>query len=161
MRRFAAAVLGALLLAGCSAAPAASMAQATPETAVSAAPAAGTAQEQCAVLDQFVSYGADTAGGSLKTTQAAAALVAYLSVSDLEADVMTVWLAGLDADQQETLALNWPGILSEAQAIAADPAAESGALDSAGVTIDFSDMELDGVPDKLDAVNDALTGEPG
>ena len=61
---------------------------------------------------------------------------------------------------QERLALNWPGILAEAQAICADPAARADELASAGVETDFPGMELGGVPDKLTAL-DAVLGAQG
>ena len=168
MRKLIAVVLGAALLAGCAAAPAASE---------SAAAASGTAQttpaptedpaaydttgEQIDVLDQLVDFGADTAGGSLKTAKAAAVLVEYLSCSDLDADVMADWCTGLTDDQKELLDLNWPGILSEAEAICGDPAGEADELITAGVTTDFENMALAEVPDKLVTVNTVLTGKAG
>lgn len=158
MRKWIAVVLGAALLAGCAAAPAASE---------SAAAASGTAQttpaptEQINVLDQLVDFGADTAGGSLKTAKAAAVLVEYLSCSDLDADVMADWCTGLTDDQKELLDLNWPGILSEAEAICCDPAGEADELITAGVTTDFENMALTEVPDKLLTVDTVLTGKAG
>lgn len=168
MRKLIAVVLGAALLAGCAAAPAASE---------SAAAASGTAQttpaptedpaaydttgEQIDVLDQLVDFGADTAGGSLKTAKAAAVLVEYLSCSDLDADVMADWCTGLTDDQKELLDLNWPGILSEAEAICGDPAGEADELITAGVTTDFENMALTEVPDKLVTVDTVLTGKAG
>lgn len=157
MRRIVAVALGFLLLAGCAAAPA----EPAPSAVETASVQADTKQAQTDVLDQFVEFGADTAGGSLKTAKAAAGLVEYLSVSDLEVGVMTDWRAGLTDDQRELLDLNWPGILSEAQAIAADPAGQADELASAGVETDFTNMELGGVPDKLVTVNTVLTGKAG
>ena len=66
----------------------------------------------------------------------------------------------LSGDAQERLVLNWPGILAEAQAICADPAACADELASAGVETDFPGMELGGVPDKLTAL-DAVLGAQG
>ena len=66
----------------------------------------------------------------------------------------------LSGDAQERLALNWPGILAEAQAICADPAACADELAPAGVETDFPGMELGGVPDKLTAL-DAVLGAQG
>lgn len=105
-----------------------------------------TTDEQIDVLDQLVDFGADTAGGSLKTAKAAAVLVEYLSCSDLDADVMADWCTGLTDDQKELLDLNWPGILSEAEAICGDPAGEADELITAGVTTDFENMALTEVP---------------
>ena len=147
---------GAALLAGCAA-------PAVPEaaSAVQAVSSeAGSRTEQLAVLDGLVDFGADTAGGSLKTARAAAVLVEYLSASDFGDGTADAWRAGLSGDAQERLALNWPGILAEAQAICADPAARADELASAGVETDFPGMELGGVPDKLTAL-DAVLGAQG
>ena len=65
----------------------------------------------------------------------------------------------LSGDAQERLALNWPGILAEAQAICADPAACADELASAGVETDFPSMELGGVPDKLTALDAVLCAQ--
>lgn len=172
MRKLAILALCAALLAGCGSVPAASApaAESTAQsditaTAESAAaqaqdPAQDTKAAQIAVLDQFVAFGADTAGGSLKTARAAAVLVEYLSASDFGDGTADAWRAGLSGDAQERLALNWPGILAEAQAICADPAAQADELASAGVETDFPGMELGGVPDKLTAL-DAVLGAQG
>ena len=161
-------------LVGCATAPAASesaaaasgTAQTTPapteEPTAAEDPAAyDTTDEQIDVLDQLVDFGADTAGGSLKTAKAAAVLVEYLSCSDLDADVMADWCTGLTDDQKELLDLNWPGILSEAEAICCDPAGEADELITAGVTTDFENMALTEVPDKLVTVDTVLTGKAG
>lgn len=156
MRRLAILLAGAALLAGCAA-------PAVPEaaSAVQAVSSeAGSRTEQLAVLDGLVDFGADTAGGSLKTARAAAVLVEYLSASDFGDGTADAWRAGLSGDAQERLALNWPGILAEAQAICADPAAQADELASAGVETDFPGMELGGVPDKLTAL-DAVLGAQG
>ena len=163
MRKLIAVVLGAALLAGCAAAPAASesaaaasgTAQTTPapteEPTAAEDPAAyDTTDEQIDVLDQLVDFGADTAGGSLKTAKAAAVLVEYLSCSDLDADVMADWCTGLTDDQKELLDL-----------ICGDPAGEADELITAGVTTDFENMALTEVPDKLVTVNTVLTGKAG
>ena len=84
----------------------------------------------------------------------------YLSASEFEDGTADTWRAGLSGDAQERLALNWPGILAEAQAICADPAACADELASAGVETDFPGMELGGVPDKLTAL-DAVMGAQG
>ena len=156
MRRLAILLAGAALLAGCAA-------PAVPEaaSAVQAVSSeAGSRTEQLAVLDGLVDFGADTAGGSLKTARAAAVLVEYLSASDFGDGTADAWRTGLSGDAQERLALNWPGILAEAQAICADPAARADELASAGVETDFPGMELGGVPDKLTAL-DAVLGAQG
>ena len=76
---------------------------------------------------------------------------------DLTDETWYGYLAGLTADKQELLALNWPDILFRAQAICTDPAAEADLLASAGVTTDFTALQLDAVPDRL-AAADAVLG---
>ena len=167
MRKLAILALCAALLAGCGSVPAASASAAestaTVESAAAQAqdPAQDTKAAQIAVLDQFVAFGADTAGGSLKTTMAAASLVEYLSAGEIEVDTMNEWLAGLTDDESELLALNWPGILSAAEAISSDPSGQADALASAGVETDFAAMTLTDVPDKLVNVNTVLSGKAG
>ena len=149
MRRLAILLAGAALLAGC-AAPAVPEAASAVQAVSSEAGTghAGSRAEQLAVLDGLVDFGVDTAGCSLKTARAAA--------EDGTADT---WRAGLSGDAQERLALNWPGILAEAQAICADPAACADELASAGVETDFPGMELGGVPDKLTALDAVLCAQ--
>ena len=77
----------------------------------------------------------------------------------LESFPHLAWRAGLSGDAQERLALNWPGILAEAQAICADPAACADELASAGVETDFPGMGLGGVPDKLTALDAVLCAQ--
>ena len=150
----------AALLAGC-AAPAVPEAASAVQAVSSEAGTghAGSRTEQLAVLDGLVDFGADTAGCSLKTARAAAVLVEYLSASEFEDGTADTWRAGLSGDAQERLALNWPGILAEAQAICADPAACADELASAGVETDFPGMELGGVPDKLTALDAVLCAQ--
>lgn len=162
MRKLLTLALCTALLAGCAAAPAQSTsAAAVQPTAVPTAAQTDTQAAQTGVLDQFVDFGADTAGGSLKTDRAAAALVEYLSVSDIGTDTAATWLAGLTEEEQANLDLNWPGILAQAQAICSDPAAQADELASAGVTTDFTAMPLTDVPDKLVTINTVLTGKAG
>ena len=151
MRRLAILLAGAALLAGC-AAPAVPEAASAVQAVSSEAGTghAGSRTEQLAVLDGLVDFGAD---------RAAAVLVEYLSASEFEDGTADTWRAGLSGDAQERLALNWPGILAEAQAICADPAACADELASAGVETDFPGMELGGVPDKLTALDAVLCAQ--
>ena len=132
-----------------------------PATAESAASPAAVQSRLTAVLDAFVAYEADTAGGSLKTAAAAADLVFYLSGDPVPDDLYgqtRAWQQGLDAGGQALLEANWPGIYACARDICADPAAQQGLLDDAGVTGDLAALDLDGVPARLDAMNEALGG---
>ena len=96
MRRLAILLAGAALLAGC-AAPAVPEAASAVQAVSSEAGTghAGSRTEQLAVLDGLVDFGADTAGCSLKTARAAAALVEYLSASEFEDGTADTWRAGL------------------------------------------------------------------
>lgn len=135
-------------------------AEATPATAESAADTAhDTTTEQRNVLDGFVDFAADTAGGSLKSARAAAVLVEYLSSDDIDAATATDWMTNLTQDQHDLLDTNWAGILDNAQNIAADPASQADLLASAGVTTDFTSMVLTAVPDKLVTLNTVFTGK--
>ena len=174
MRKILCCILCGLLLAGCAAAPAA-----TPETArtgeTAATPEAGFSTSETAtvenaaavktrrltvVLNGCIAYEVDSAGGSLKTAIAAADLVVFLAgdlvPEDLPGETRT-WQQGLSADDQATMDANWPGVYRCAQDICADPAAQQGLLDDAGVTTDFSTMDLTDVPEQLDDMNTALT----
>ena len=135
---------------------------AVPATEEAAAdPAHDTTTEQRNVLDGFVDFAADTAGGSLKSARAAAVLVEYLSYADIDAATATDWMADLTQDQHDLLDTNWAGILANAQNIATDPASQADLLSSAGVTTDFTGLILTGVPDKLVILNTVFTGKAG
>ena len=133
------------------------------EAASDAAPASSrdTTTEQRNVLDGFVDFSADTAGGSLKCARAAAVLVEYLSCADIDASTAADWMTDLTQDQRDLLDINWAGILANAQNIAADPASQTDLLSCAGVTTDFTGMVLTGVPDKLVILNTVFTGKAG
>ena len=130
---------------------------ATSTSAVEADPGSGTTYEQRNVLDGFVDFAADTAGGSLKSARAAAVLVEYLSYADIDAATAADWMAALPQDQRDLLDTNWAGILDNAQNIASDPASQADLLASAGVTTDFTGMVLTEVPDKLVVLNAVFT----
>lgn len=153
MRKIIAVLLGLALLAGCAGTPTEPTA---PPTASTVTSAVGENAAQKEVLDGFISYGADTAGGSLKSARAAAALVVYLRDGDIPADAAADWRTGLSEEQEALLVLNWPDILANAKAICTDPAGQADLLASAGVDTDFTEMELDGVPEKLDVLDGVL-----
>ena len=68
-----------------------------------AASSRDTTTEQHNVLDGFVDFSADTAGGSLKCARAAAVLVEYLNCADIDAPTAAHWLTDLTPDQSELL----------------------------------------------------------
>lgn len=127
----------------------------TEAPAESAAPdtTADTADAKRTVLNGLVDFAADTAGGSLKTARAAAALVEYLHSADIDEAVASDWMASLTPDQLALLELNWSDVLFRAQNIVSDPAGQADLLASAGVSTSFEEMELSAVPDKLTALD--------
>lgn len=148
-----------LVLAGCAAAPSDTAAEAT-----AASPTAETRQDAAYrdVLDRCVSYEGGTAGASLKTAQAAAGLVEFLAADTDEAlsgESAAAWRAALSDTQSAALDENWPGIYLCAVSLCDDPAAQAGLLADAGVETDFSAMDLSGVPERLTALNAALSPE--
>lgn len=156
MRKLIAVLLIFTLLAGC-AAPVSGSADTAPAVTQqpTAAPAAPDA-DQLAVLQGFVDFAADTAGGSLKTAKASAALVLYLTEKDLPAEVILTWRAGLTEEEAQLLEGNGSGILRVARDIAADPAAQQELLADAGVETDFTALDMAGVAAKLDEVEKGL-----
>ena len=137
---------------------------ATPDMAASgtgeANDTAYTAEGLKAVLDGFVGYGADSAGGSLKTATAAGELVNFAAAAGdasatLGADTKA-WLDTLTDEQKETLRANWAGVRDMANGIAADPNAQSGVLADAGVTYDFAHMDMGGVQAFVNTVDSVL-----
>ena len=157
---------GCVLLAGCAGMPETSAAQtATAESAPASVPAATaetSGKSLTVVLNGCIAYEVDSAGGSLKTAIAAADLVVYLAEEDVPADLggeTAAWQQSLDTDSQATLDANWPGVYACAEGICQDLDSQQGLLDDAGVTTDFSTMDLTEVPEQLDVMNAALTGE--
>ena len=157
---------GCVLLAGCAGMPGTSAAQtATAESAPASVPAATaetSGKSLTVVLNGCIAYEVDSAGGSLKTAIAAADLVVYLAEEDVPADLggeTAAWQQSLDADSQATLDANWPGVYACAEGICQDLDSQQGLLDDAGVTTDFAAMDLTEVPEQLDVMNAALTGE--
>lgn len=164
MRKILCLILCGALLAGCTAAPAATETAAPPSTAT---PEQGSAevldgvktQRLTEALNGCIAYEADSAGGSLKTAVAAADMVVFLAGNfvpeDLEGETRA-WQQALDDDDRATMDANWPGVYRQAQDLCKDPAAQKEMMDTAGVTTDFSAMDLTAVPDQLDTMNHIL-----
>ena len=166
------AALCAALLAGCmrggtatpgpspsaSPSPTASPASQTAESAATGESAGHTAAGLARVLDGCLAFAADTAGGSLKAATAAGDLVRYTAqygrAETFEADAKA-WYTALDADQKAQLALNWPGIRDTARGIAAGSEQAAAQLADAGVSADFTGVDLAAASaaiDRLDSV---------
>lgn len=112
------------------------------------------------VLDGFVGYGADSAGGSLKTATAAGELVNFAAAAGdasatLGADTKA-WLDTLTDDQKEALRANWAGVRDMANSIVTDLDGQSGILADAGVSYDFAHMDMGGVPAFVNTVDSVL-----
>lgn len=143
----------------------------TPETGESASATATpeqaaegyTAEGMTRVLDSYVSYEAGTAGGSLKAAMAAAETVRYASLygkghaQEIRAEAEN-WKKGLDAEKQALLAENWPDICYTAKSITADPEKTRGLLADAGVTEDFSGIDLETASACVDTLNEVFGG---
>lgn len=176
MRKLICGLLCGLLLAGCTAPPpsaaatrppaateqpgAEPAAAATPEQALTEALGAVKTRRLTVALNRCIAFEMDSAGGSLKTAVAASEMVVYLAgdfvPEDLDGETRA-WQAGLSGEDQATLDANWPAVYRCARQICEDPAAQQDLLDSAGVTTDFTAMDLTGVPEDLDTINRALT----
>lgn len=157
--------LSAALLAGCSAGgsaktsaapsttPSAAVTTApetqTPSPAATATPAASYSKDDLkAALDGCVSYEADSAGGSLKAASAAAALVTFSAQNASQDNLDAIsadlndWYSGLTDTEKTQLKANWSDLYTDAQNLVADPAGQADLLSDAGVTTDFSKMDL-------------------
>lgn len=112
------------------------------------------------VLDATISFDSGSAGSSLKNAGAAAGLAEYAALCGgtpaTLADDAQAWMDGLGQAGRATLDENWTRVSLESRAIAADPAAEQELLDDAGVTTDFSCLDLGPVPDFLDVLDSVL-----
>lgn len=175
----AAAALSVGMLTACSKSDASSMmpsptpmSQATDEAADTPETAPATATPEDAdmgyteagltrVLGGFVTYEAGSAGGSLKAAIAAADVVRYTAQygkgheEEIRTDAMN-WKNSLDADQQALLEENWPDICYTAKSITEDPEKTKGMLADAGVTEDFSGVDLETAASCVDVLDEVL-----
>lgn len=115
------------------------------------------------VLGSFVSYESGTAGGSLKAAMAAADLVRYTAQygKGHDAEIRTEaenWKNGLDADKKALLDENWPDICYTAKSITEDPEKTREMLADAGVTEDFSGVDLETASACVDILNEVFGG---
>lgn len=157
--------LCACMASGSSSVPASSSEVVEPTAAptenpsASAAPDASLSVSLTEALNGTVAFAADTAGGSLKTAQASAALVQVLAAEGVPAGLTegaADWKATLTAEQRTLLSLNWQGVSQLSRDIAADPASQQGLLDTAGVETDFTTMDLSGISAAMDSLDAAL-----
>jgi predicted small secreted protein len=162
-------VLAAALLSGCgsggsassgsASSPAASSSATTSCATSSPGTTSGTTSETTSgttyqkadldkVLDACKSFEPDSAGGSLKSAAAAAGLVEFSARNATDANLKALgndvesWYNGLTQTDKNQLKNNWQEIYQDAQAIVADPSSTKDLLTDAGVTTDFSKMDL-------------------
>lgn len=157
--------LCACMASGASSVPASSSevvestAAPTANPSASAAPDTALSVSLTEALNGTVAFAADTAGGSLKTAQASAALVQVLAAEGAPAGLTegaADWKATLTAEQLTLLSLNWQGVSQLSRDIAADPASQQGLLETAGVETDFTAMDLSGISAAMDSLDAAL-----
>lgn len=136
-----------------------------PASSASSVPSASTAPDtalSAAVVEALngtVAFASDTAGGSLKTAQAASALVQVFAENGVPDNLQAgaaVWKAALTEEQRSLLSLNWSGVSQLSRDIAADPAGQQGLLDSAGIATDFTVLDLSGISAAMDSLDAAL-----
>ena len=136
-----------------------------PGSSASSAPSSSTAPDttlsaaMVEALNGTVSFAADTAGGSLKTAQAASSLVQVLAESGTPDNLQAgaaAWKATLTEEQRSLLTLNWSGVSQLSRDIAADPAGQQGLLESAGIATDFTVFDLSGISAAMDSLDAAL-----
>lgn len=111
-------------------------------------------------LDGILDVETGTAGGSLQTAQSAAALVEFAAAcgadsATLGADTQA-WLDGLTDSQREGLKETWKNVCERAHGICDDYDGSKGILADAGVSTDFSALDMSGVDAFLNTVNSVI-----
>ncbi len=135
---------------------------ATGETA-GTAQASGTAYSAEGLrkaLSGLLDVAPDAAGGSLQTAQAAAALVEFAAdcgteTATLGADAQA-WLDALTDAEREQVKQTWAGVRDRARAIHDDYEGSKDILADAGITADFSKLDMSGVDAFLNTVDSIL-----
>ena len=101
-----------------------------------------------------------TAGGSLQTAQAAAALVEFAAACGTDSATLgadtEAWLEGLNEADRAMLKENWTAVRDRARSIGEDHDGNKGVLADAGVTTDFSALDMSGVDAFLNTVDSIL-----
>ncbi len=134
---------------------------ATGETAgVEASGTAYSAEGLNKALGGILDVEPDAAGGSLKTAQAAAALVTFAAdcgteTATLGADAKA-WLDGLTDAEREQVKQAWAGVRDRARAIHDDYDGSKDILADAGITTDFAALDMSGVDAFLNTVDSIL-----
>lgn len=136
----------------------------TPLPQDTATPAPGyTAAGLEEVLNGCLTVDAGSAGSSLKAAIAADGLIRYLgqyapgNETALEQDAGR-WYAALDGEDLEKLQADWPGVYSTASLILQDPAAQAGLLESAGLSAEYGDLDLQAAGQGIELLDRVLEG---
>lgn len=135
---------------------------ATKET-MTGAEASGTAYSAEGLnkaLDGMLTVENGTAGGSLQTAQSAAALVEFAAACGADSATLgadtKAWLDSLTDSQREDLKETWKNVCERAHGICDDYDGSKGILADAGVTTDFSALDMSGVDAFLNTVNSVI-----
>lgn len=111
-------------------------------------------------LDGILNVETGTAGGSLQTAQSAAALVEFAAACGTDSATLgadtKAWLDGLTDSQREGLKETWKNVCERAHGICDDYDGNKGVLADAGVTTDFSALDMSGVDAFLNTVNSVI-----
>jgi hypothetical protein len=93
-------------------------------------------------LDLCLGWGPGTAGSTLHSISAAAALLDWATENELSArsydeivECLHNWYSSLSSFDQETFEETWPLVCDDANALLTDPTALSGTLESAGLSV--------------------------
>ena len=111
-------------------------------------------------LDGMLTVENGTAGGSLQTAQSAAALVEFAAACGTDSATLgadtKAWLDSLTDSQREDLKETWKNVCERAHGICDDYDGSKGVLADAGVTTDFSALDMSGVDAFLNTVNSVI-----
>jgi hypothetical protein len=150
--------------AASSSASQAAASQSASGSAASSAKATYSEQDLADALDACLNTDAGSAGSSLKAASAAAKLVEFSAKNMLGDNVTPIgdaiqkWYDGLDATKRSALKDAWSEIYQDAQDLVADPAKMKDQLSDAGVTTDFTAMDLTTGISAANCIDSALKG---
>lgn len=112
------------------------------------------------VLGGILTVEGGTAGGSLQTAQAAAALVEFASTCGADSATLgadtEAWLRGLNEAERAMLKENWAAVRDRARSISEDLDSNQGILADAGITTDLSALDMSGTAAFLNTVDSIL-----
>lgn len=111
-------------------------------------------------LDGILTVESGAAGGSLQTAQAASALVEFAATCGTDSATLgadtEAWLRGLNEAERAMLKENWAAVRDRARSISEDLDSNQGILADAGITTDFSVLDMSGTAAFLNTVDSIL-----